>query len=218
MQQNLPETMWDNPFGVDKVYLTTRSMVMFLQALFSQWKRFEFSPDTQLTKMFITAGLPYNPPAESKLPAIVVVNGGIQALGLAPSPREQREIFDTRGQRTHADIAAGTLTVHCIAENDTEAGTIGWAVFNSVASMREDIQWLGGADWIDHRVQLSAPYDASRLIRGTSENQWSASSVSVNYRMSVENLIMESPFMQNVKEQIRVTASGGNTPERGYGV
>jgi hypothetical protein len=83
--------------------------------------------------------------------------------------------------------------------------------------MREEIQWLGGADWIDHRVQLSAPYDAIRLVRGSAENQWHATSLTVSYRMSVENLVLNNPFMQNVRERIKVTVQGTET-ERNYGV
>jgi hypothetical protein len=199
----------DNPFGVDKVYLTTRAVLIFLQSLFSVWSRFEYHTDSQATKIFITAGLPYNPEAESKLPAIVVQNTGIQALGVAPNPNEQSSIFETRAPRLHADIVAGTVIIHCIAENDVEAGIIGWAVFNAVASMREDIQVLGGAEWFDHRIHLTSPYDASKLVRGASENQWMATSLTVSYRMSVRNLIQESPFVQNVKQKMLLSMTGG---------
>jgi len=182
----LPDALKDSLFGPDKMYMASRSYIMFLQGLFSAWPsdRFRWSPDESRSNIVITHGLPVQPKTDSKLPILVVTTADVAWQGAGANQQMGGDPFDQQRSFSWNDIAPSTALIHAVATNDTEAMLLGWNIFCAIPLFKDLITRPGGMDYVDHRPSLSPVFDAAQIVRGALPGQWWATRVVSPFRIA----------------------------------
>lgn len=206
--QQIPDSIFDSPFGPDKLYLAVRAYTIFLQGFFASWDRYAWDADPRLTKIFVTQSAPFVPETESKFPIIILSESGAQWTSATPDNIQYaKDILDDYAPKMHSGIAASVMSIYCIANTDTEARMIGWNVFNAIASMKHVIMRLGpGPDFIDHRPSLSSVFDAAGMIQGARPGQWYGVQVQSAFRITQNICVTGNPFLMGAIDKIRIIA------------
>lgn len=201
---NIPQVLMDSPFGPDKIYLAARTYTMLLQAFFSNWERYKWDEDPSRTKIIIGRMLPYNPPSETKLPAVIVKTSVANWVASAPNPRFMEDPLGRELSREHIGMIYSAIGILCISTSDTEAALLGWNIFNLIPTLKEEIKHIGGFVWIDNRITISDIFDASSVVHGASPGQWFAVQLQSSYMLGQENCVITSPLLGNAIEKIKL--------------
>jgi hypothetical protein len=139
----------------DPIVYCTRLYVQFLQGLFNQVPpgTFKWEPDLETTEIVIRAEAPLDMSVVGKRPAITVVTGPSQYLGLSI---DNMLHYDPKtGKKTRSDILANSFSVYCLADSDIIASKLAHIVSHFTRLKQRLLESPGGF------YQIARPYPST---------------------------------------------------------
>jgi hypothetical protein len=205
----VPSIVYDLPFGADKLYLASRSYVIFVQSVFKNWPRYMWDPDDSVSKIVVMEELPTSLQVQSKLPIISVTSNGGSWSGQAPSQVLHGDFWSSRKTpRTHADIIRASMNILTFAGNDVEASALAWTLFKAIPILREQLQRMDGVGLVEHRLNITKPMDAAGFIRNVTPGKVWYCVVSSPFKINEQTTLLSHKVVKNIIDEITQRTTG----------
>lgn len=167
----------------DRLYLATRTWLIFLQGLFKSRPRgnMRWDDNEDETELLIHDQGATQVPQNNTRPIITTARGVAQATGLSLSGVASQDLSGEN--KVFSDIIGSTMTFNCIAREGIQAQALAYTIMTMIPVFKESIQRLGKMHWIGNNIQVTPEVASRDIYPGSSFPEWRVVRVIVPFQL-----------------------------------